>query len=107
LTEKHTDASKICYTNTGIFELEVSNCSYNRSLHYEVRDAYTDCRLAGGIVKPSKTKSYRMDITEEIHLVPAAYVIISSLDSECNGFAVLRGFINYSITQSFTKTFAV
>lgn len=90
-------SSDVCYTNQGILEIVVSNESNieDGRFYYEVRNFYSDCKLAAGVTEAGKTEKYCVKISEEIHLVQAAYVLISSLGPTCSGFAHLSGVIDY------------
>lgn len=89
-------SSTVCYTNRGILEIIVRNESeINEHFYYEVRNFYSDSKLASGVIEAGKTEKYCVKITEEIHLVQAAYVILTSLSSTCSGFACLSGVIDY------------
>lgn len=97
ISEEQMVSSHICYTNRGMLEIIVNNESpRNERLYYEVRNYYSDAKLATGVVEAGKTEKYCIKISEEIHLVSAAHVLISSLSPGCCGFALLRGLIDYN-----------
>lgn len=104
ISKEQMVSSNVCYTNRGMLEVIVSNeSSEGRRFYYEVRNFYSDYKLAAGVVEAKKTENFCVKISEDIHLVQAAYIIISSLCTNCSGFACLRGVIDYDNPEYFNQ----
>lgn len=90
-------SSNVCYTNRGILEIIVKNESQiNEHLYYEVLNFYSERKIVAGSIEAGQIEKYCIKISEETHLVQAAYILMYGLSPTCSGFAYLHGVIDHS-----------